>query len=99
MFSMGFSLAVSSRIQKYAKSSDDMKKAVYFAKLGFGAILMWAIIIQLIFEFFKEEIITTFTTDKPVQEIISVVFYLTCTFIALEVLNGAPMGIIRGLGL
>ena len=76
-----------------------MHIAKYFSKIGMGAIIFYAVSSQLIFEFFSQEIIATFTTAAPVAKIITSIFFLVSTFVALEILNGAPMGVVRGLGL
>jgi Na+-driven multidrug efflux pump len=100
MFTVGYSFAVAQLVGKHVSGQfPNIHKARYYSKLGFGAILMWAVIIQLILEIFKMDIIVAFTNAKEVQDIISSVFYLVCTFIFLEVMQGAPMGIIRGLGI
>ena len=99
MLSLGFSWEIALKMQKYAKCDDDMYRAKYFAKIGMCAILFWALTIELIFEFFSRDIILTFTTAPPVVENITSVILFVRTFVALEVLNGVPMGIVRGLGL
>lgn len=88
MLTIGYSFAIAHLVGKHlgAVRGPQVKKAKYYAKLGFWAILVWAAIIQIILEFGKDSIIFAFTNDPDVQGIISSIFYLVCTFILFEVL-------------
>ena len=65
MFTIGYSFAITTLVSNNVNAIiPDVPLAKYYAKLGFVAILVWALIIQLILEFFKYEIITAFTNAE-----------------------------------